>query len=189
MTEFRSHVKTDVTFLGMSATLHDDNLKRIQQLLGFVAGQFCDVKLGLNQTDLMYCPHFLSQSVEGHTFPNLAWVLPNIVHGPQDLPQMLFTCSTIEKVMVLHCWLVTELKYHLQCEEGDREGLAAQMVQPFHSLIKDADQIAVLAALEGGSVHYVVATTCVNVGINMRVTMVVCVDIPHLFEEMIQWAG
>ncbi len=84
LTELCSHVKTDVTFLGMSATLHDDNLKRIQQLLGFVAGQFCDVKLGLNQTDLMYCPCFLSQSMEGHTFPNLAWVLPNIVHGLQS---------------------------------------------------------------------------------------------------------
>ena len=63
------------------------------------------------------------------------------------------------------------------------------MVQLFHSLIEDADQRAVLAALEGGSVHYVVTTTCANVGIDMRVTMVVCIDIPHSFEEMIQWAG
>ena len=46
-----------------------------------------------------------------------------------------------------------------------------------------------LAALEEGSVHYIIATTCANVGIDMTVTIVVCVDIPCSFEEMIQWAG
>jgi len=66
----------------MSASLHDG---RVQQLLGFAAGQFWDVKLTIDQTDLMYCLCFLSQSVEGPTFPDLAWSLPDVVHGPQDL--------------------------------------------------------------------------------------------------------
>ena len=53
--------------------------------MGFAAGQFWDVKLTIDQTDLMYCLCFLSQSVEGPTFPDLAWSLPDVVHGPQDL--------------------------------------------------------------------------------------------------------
>ena len=137
----------------------------------------------------MYCPHFLSQSIEGPTFPDLAWMLPDIVHGPQDLPQILFTCNTIEKVTILHQWLVIELNYHLQCEKGNNNELAEQMVQPFHSLIDDGDQRAILAALEEGSVHYIGATTCANVGIDMTVTTIMCVNVPHLFEEMVQWGG
>ena len=61
------------------------------------------------------------------------------------------------------------------------------MVLPFHLLINDGDQRAVLTALECGSVRYIVATICANVGIDMTVTNVVCVDVPDSFEEMIQW--
>ena len=189
LAKLRSRVNTDVTFLSMSATLHDDNRRKIQRLLGFAAGQFHNVKLELDRTDLMYCPRFLSQSIEGPTFPDLAWTLPDIVHGPQDLPRILFTCNTINKVTILHRWLVIELKYRLQCDEGNNDELVKQMVQPFHSLIDDGDRRAILAALEGGSVCYVVTTTCANIGIDMTVTTVICVDIPCSFEEMVQWGG
>ena len=74
-------------------------------------------------------------------------------------------------------------------DEGNNDELAKQMVQPFHSLIDDGDRRAILAVLEGGSVRYVVATTCANVGIDMTVTTVICVDIPRSFEEMVQWGG
>ena len=63
------------------------------------------------------------------------------------------------------------------------------MVLPFHSLIDDGDQRAILAGLEGGSVCYVVATICANVSIDMTMVNVVCVNVPHSFEEMIQWGG
>src|SRR5260370_39468399 len=85
----------------------------------------------------MYCPCFLSQSIEGPTFPDLAWTLPDVVHGPQDLPWILFTCNTTEKVTILCRWLVIELNYCLQCDKGNKDELAEQMVQPFHSLIDD----------------------------------------------------
>ena len=101
LTELHSRVQTHVTFLGMSASLHDDNRRKVQRLLGFAAGQFCDVKLALDRTDLMYCPCFLSQSIEGSSFPDLAWTLPDFVYRPQDLLRILFTCNTIEKVTVL----------------------------------------------------------------------------------------
>ena len=136
--------------------------------------------------DLMYCPRFLSQSVEGPSFPDLAWTLPDIIYGPQDLPRTLFTCSMIEKVTTLRRWLVTELKYRSSNTTDDE---IDRTVLPFHSLIDDGDRRAVLTALECGSVRYIVATICANVGIDMTVTNVVCVDIPDSFEEMIQWAG
>ena len=85
LTELRSRVQTHVTFLGMSASLHDNNRRKVQRLLGFAAGQFWDVKLALDRTDLMYCPRFLSQSIKGSSFPDLPWTLPDIVYRPQDL--------------------------------------------------------------------------------------------------------
>src|SRR5258708_31328839 len=117
----------------------------------------------------MYCPRFVSQSVEGPTFPDLAWTLPNVMHGPQDLPQTLFTCNTIEKVTMLCHWLVTELKYRSQ---HGRDGDVDKMVLPFHSLIDDGDWRAILAGLESGSVRYVVATNCANGGICMTLVHV-----------------
>ena len=139
----------------------------------------------------MYCPHFLSQSIEGPTFPDLAWTLPDVGYGPQDLPHTLFTCSTIEKVTTLCHWLITELRDCLHVHDGDDHRIeeVEHLVLPFHSLIDDGDQRAVLAALESGTVCYVIATICVNVRIDMTVTNVVCVDIPCSFEEMIQWGG
>ena len=107
--------------------------------MGFAAGQFWDIKLTIDQTDLMYCLCFLSQSVEGPTFPDLAWSLPDVVHGPQDLVRTLFTCNTIEKVTTLHCWLVTELKHHLPHGSDISHELVKQMVLPFHSSIDDGD--------------------------------------------------
>ncbi len=85
---------------------------------------------------------------------------------------------------MLHCWLVTELKY---CSQHGRDGDVDKMVLPFHSLINDGDQRAILAGLESGSVHYMVATICANVRIDMTMVNVVCVNVPHSFEEMIQW--
>jgi len=40
LTELCSHVETHVMFLGMSASLHDDNQRQVQQLLGFATSQF-----------------------------------------------------------------------------------------------------------------------------------------------------
>ena len=133
LTELRSCVKTHVTFLGMSASLHDNNRQRVQQLLGFA------VKLTIDQTDLMYCPCFLTWSAEGPTFPNLAWTLPAVMHGPDDLPRILFTCNTIKKVTVLCRWLVTELKHCLYCGGDSTDQDVEQMVLRFHSLIDDCD--------------------------------------------------
>ena len=87
---------------------------------------------------------------------------------------------------MLHCWLVTELKY---CSQHGRDGDVDKMVLPFHSLIDDGDRRAILAGLESGLVRYVVATICANVGIDMTMANVMCVDVPHSFEEMIQWGG
>ena len=95
----------------------------------------------------------------------------------------------IKKVTTLCHWLVMELKHHLPHGSDISHELVKQMVLLFHSLIDHSDQRAILTALENGSVCYIVATICVNVGINMMVTNIVCVDIPHSFEEMIQWAG
>src|SRR5258708_10543779 len=125
----------------------------------------------------MYCPHFLSQSIEGPTFPNFAWTLPDVMYGPKDLPHTLFTCNTIEKVTTLHHWLITELKDHLHDGSDYRIKEVEKLVLPFHSLIDDGDRRAVLAALESGSVCYIVATVCANVRIDMVVTNVMCVDI------------
>ena len=46
-----------------------------------------------------------------------------------------------------------------------------------------------LAALHTGSIQYIVATISTNVGIDMTVTNVICVDLPNLVEELTQWAG
>ena len=59
----------------------------------------------------------------------------------------------------------------------------------FNHSIDDGNRRATLAALEEGSVRYIIATTCANIGIDMTVTIMVCVDILPSFEEMIQWAG
>ena len=58
------------------------------------------------------------------------------------------------------------------------------MVLPFHLLINDGDQRAVLTTLECGLVRYIVATICANVGIDMTVTNVVCVDIPDSYGQV-----
>ncbi len=47
----------------------------------------------------------------------------------------------------------------------------------------------VLNALSEGAAWYVVATISANVGINMTVTNVICIDLPGSVEELTQWAG
>ncbi len=89
----------------------------------------------------MYCPCFLSQSIEGPTFPDLTWTLPDVGYGPQDLPHTLFTCSTIEKVTTLCHWLITELRDHLHVRDGNDHRIeeVEHLVLLFHLLIDDGD--------------------------------------------------
>ncbi len=84
--ELCSQLPSSVTWLAMSATLQDLACVKVQHTLGFKENQFHDVKLPIDRTDLKYCPRFLSHSIEGLTFPDLAWVIPIIVNTPSDLP-------------------------------------------------------------------------------------------------------
>src|SRR5260370_39686693 len=63
------------------------------------------------------------------------------------------------------------------------------MVLPFHSLIDNGDRSAALMSLDEGMAQFIVATVSANVGIDMTVTNVVCIDLPDSFEELTQWAG
>ena len=44
-------------------------------------------------------------------------------------------------------------------------------------------------SLDEGTARFIVATVCANVGIDMTVTNVVCVNLLGSFEELTQWAG
>src|SRR5260221_13900436 len=46
-----------------------------------------------------------------------------------------------------------------------------------------------LGALASRSAPWIVATILANVGIDIAVTNVICVDMPDLVEDMVQWAG
>ena len=60
-------------FLGMSVSLHDDNQRKVQQFLGFVAGQF--VTSNLNLTEQTLCIAHVSS-------PNPLKVPPSLIlHG------------------------------------------------------------------------------------------------------------
>ena len=63
------------------------------------------------------------------------------------------------------------------------------LVWPFHAEFHKSDCTATWEGMISGQIQYVIATICANVGLNLPVKHVVCVDIPKSFEEMTQWAG
>ena len=107
--ELHACLLTQVTFLAMSASLHDDSHIKVQGMLGFKTNQFHDIKLPIDHPDLKYCPQFLLNSTQGTMFPDLAWVIPPFINSPLDLTLTLFACHTIDKVMMLCQWLMVEL--------------------------------------------------------------------------------
>jgi hypothetical protein len=174
----------------MSASLHDDSRTKVQGILGFKKNQFHDIKLPIDRPDLKYCPRFLLNSTEGTTFPDLAWVIPPIIHSSLDLTPTLFACHTIDKVTMLCQWLVAELAEGLPWTDAiECHKAASKMVSPFHAEMDDSDHREVLAGLCARSIRYIVATVSASVGIDMTVTNVICIDLPNSVEELTQWAG
>ncbi len=126
--ELQSCVRTHITFLAMSTSLHNSSHTKVQGILGFKKGHFHDEKLPIDQTDLMYCLRFLSHSTEGMTFPNLTWVIPEIVNTSSQLVPTLFTCRTIDKVINLSQWPIMEIQKILLWDVERNLQLAAWIV-------------------------------------------------------------
>src|SRR5258708_38424919 len=173
----------------MSATLQDETRLQTQQDLRFKMGQFWDVKLPIDRTDLKYWPRFLTSSTGGTTFPDLAWTIPVIANSASDLVPTLFACRTINKVINVRNWLVSELQQVLPKSEAKNRELAKKLVLPFHAEMDSIDWRETLGALASRSAPWIVATILANVGIDIAVTNVICIDMPDSVEDMVQWAG
>ena len=173
----------------MSATLQEETHLKVQQSLHFKTNHFWDIKLPIDWTDLKYCPQFLSSSTGGTAFPDLAWTISLVINSPSDLTLTLFACRTINMVMNVRNWLISGLQKVLPKSDAKNCELAKKMVLPFHAEMDDINQRATLAALESRSAPYIIATILANVGIDMAITNVICIDLPYLVEDMAQWAG
>src|SRR5260370_10230103 len=86
---------------------------QVQWDLHFRMGQFWDVKLPIDHTDLKYWPHFLTSSTGGTTFPDLTWTIPMIMNSASDLVPTLFACRTINKGISIQNWLILLLQHVL----------------------------------------------------------------------------
>ncbi len=139
--------------------------------------------------DLKYWPCFLTSSTGGTTFPDLAWTIPVIANSASDLVPTLFACQTINKVINVRNWLISELQQVLPKSEAKNRELAKKLVLPFHAEMDSIDQRETLGALASRSAPWIVATILANVGIDIAVTNVICVDMPDSVEDMVQWVG
>ncbi len=93
-------------------------------------------------------------------------------------------------VMNVRNWLISGLQKVLPKSDAKNCELAKKMVLPFHAEMDDINQRATLAALESRSAPYIIiATILANVGIDMAITNVICIDLPYSVEDMAQWAG
>jgi len=169
-----------ITFLAMSGSMHPKTVRpKTQELLGFVPPHFEDVSLPIDWTDLIYCPHTLKHPITGTEFPNLAWLIPDMLASPDDIPCTLIAVRTIAIAQNLAKWLNQQL---------GRFGMSPK-AYPFHSIIPQEEQIQTLANLESGLVQIVVATTAGQVGLDMAVRDVIILDLPSDFEAITQWNG
>ena len=82
-----------------------------------------------------------------------------------------------------------ELQQVLPNGEAKNLALTKTMVLPFHAELDSIDQLHALGALASGSALWIVATVLANVGIDVGVMNVVCIDLPDSIEDMVQWAG
>jgi len=63
------------------------------------------------------------------------------------------------------------------------------LVLPFHAKMDSIDWQETLEVLASRSAPWIVATILANVGIDIAVTNVICIDMPDSVEDMVQWAG
>ena len=82
-----------------------------------------------------------------------------------------------------------ELQQVLPNGEAKNLALTKTMVLPFHAELDSIDQLHALGALASGSALWIVATVLANVGSDVGVMNVVCIDLPDSIEDMVQWAG
>ena len=82
-----------------------------------------------------------------------------------------------------------ELQQVLPNGEAKNLALTKTMVLPFHAELDSIDWLHALGASASRSAPWIVATVLANVGIDIGVTNVVCIDMPDSIEDMVQWAG
>src|SRR6266436_4934950 len=150
-------------------------------MLGFQPGRFHNVSLPIDHQDLIYGACILKHSIHGTEFPDLVWLVPDNLAGPESIRPTLIAVNTITIANALVKWLHTQLKAFITPEHG--------LVFPFHSIIPQEEYIQTLLELEQGLVHIVIATTAANVGLDMEVKDVIILDLPADFESMTQWNG
>ena len=83
---------------------------KTQELLGFVPPHFHDVSLPIDQTDLVYCPCTLKYPITGTEFPDLAWLIPDTLESPDNIPHTLIAVGTIAIAQNLVKWLNQQLE-------------------------------------------------------------------------------
>src|SRR5258708_10428325 len=91
--------------------------------------------------------------------------------------------------MRLDFQLTVVLQQVLLKSEAENRELAKKLVLPFHAEMDSIDQRETLGALASRSAPWIVATILANVGIDIAVTNVICIDMPDSVEDMVQWAG
>src|SRR5258708_19504389 len=64
-------------------------------MLGFQPGRFHDVSLPIDRQDLIYGARILKHSIHGTEFPNLIWLVPNNLAGPDSIHPTLIAVNTI----------------------------------------------------------------------------------------------
>ncbi|KAF8315741.1 uncharacterized protein EI90DRAFT_3134989 [Cantharellus anzutake] len=184
LAEVRSRIGSNVPFLAMSGSVNQKAWLEIQFTLGFHGMSFNDVRLPVDRADLKYCARIRYHSVEGLEFPDFAWAIPQKLESPSDLMPTIFAINSVEKTTTFSEWLIREL-HKVAPEEID----IPDLIWPFHAELHKEDRSKIQLWLMAGTIHYIVATICANVGLNLPVQHVVCVDLPKSFEEMTQWAG
>ncbi len=112
-------VPSNTTFLAMSGSMDPKiGWPKTQNMLGFQPGRFHDVSLPIDRQDLIYGARILKHSIHGTEFPNLMWLVPNNLAGPESIHPTLIAVNTIAIANALVKWLHTQLKAFITPERG-----------------------------------------------------------------------
>lgn len=114
ITQLRSLLPSDVTWLAMSATVEATHERpKLQAFLGFKSRYFHDVRIAVDRPEIYYRVVTLDKPLTGNDFPQFAHLLPPINGSAQDIDRILIAFNTIAQVTQFLDWYDREAKHRV----------------------------------------------------------------------------
>ena len=137
----------------------------------------------VNRPTVKYVTRILERAMNGPTYPEFYWLVPQNAQSPLDIPKRIIACGTI----ALATSLMAFVDSLLPRDFTDRD----QVSLPYHAVVPADDCRKNIQAFDDpeSSTRLLLATDSLANGINTKASSVVVVFQEESFENMIQWLG